>query len=274
MEKQLKIGRSIINSLKESTVTDTEIARKVSVSRLSVYKWKTGKAESIRQNHLESLAELLDKKVVVFKGTAELEPLSSESYQIKTISKESTMGNVETTQLINSLVESNKDLLNDKSRLRKENQYLVDKIDQLAITIEHLSKQPQNTSSQFTIEEDYETYQVIVTAEDNKIINCTKLYAQLYGKSVDDIKRTPVHELIHEDDMWRLQVSQKHKVTEEKRANIPSTWKIPCCDDDFYMSSTFIYLKKEGLYKITNKVSDKKSYLETDKYYKKLAESK
>ena len=270
----MKIGRSIINSLKESTVTDTEIARKVSVSRLSVYKWKTGKAESIRQNHLESLAELLDKKVVVFKGTAELKPLSSESYQIKTISKESTMGNVETTQLINSLVESNKDLLNDKSRLRKENQYLVDKIDQLGITIENLSKQPRNTSSQFTIQEDYETYQVIVTAEDNKIVNCTKLYAQLYAKSVDDIKRTPVHELIHEDDMWRLQLSQKHKATEEKRANIPSTWKIPCSDEDFYMATTFIYLEKEGLYKITNKVSDKKSYLETDKYYKKLAESK
>jgi transcriptional regulator with XRE-family HTH domain len=274
MEKQLKIGRSIINSLKESTVTDTEIAKKVSVSRLSVYKWKTGKAESIRQNHLKSLAELLDKKVVVFKGTAELEPLSSESYQIKTISKESTMGSIETTQLINSLVESNKDLLNDKSRLRKENQYLVDKIDQLGITIENLSKRPQNTSSQFTIQEDYETYQVIVTASDNKIINCTKLYAQLYGKSVDEIKETPVHELIHEDDMWRLQVSQANVDTESENSEKPSTWKIPCGKEDFYMASTFINLEKEGLYKINTKMSDKKSYLETDKYYKKLAESK
>jgi DNA-binding Xre family transcriptional regulator len=274
MEKQLKIGRSIINSLKESTVTDTEIARKVSVSRLSVYKWKTGKAESIRHNHLESLAELLDKEVVVFEGTAEFEPLSGKSYQVKTISKESSMGNVETTRLINSLVENNKDLLNDKSRLRKENQYLVDKIDQLAITIEHLSEKARNASSQFTIGEDYETYQVIVTAGDNKILNCTKLYAQLYGKSVEEMKEMEVHELIHEDDIWRLQVSQANVDTESENSKKPSTWKIPCGKEDFYMASTFIHLEKEGLYKINTKMSDKKSYLETDKYYKELAESK
>jgi DNA-binding Xre family transcriptional regulator len=253
MEKQLKIGRSIINSLKESTVTDTEIARKVSVSRLSVYKWKTGKAESIRHNHLESLAELLDKEVVVFEGTAEFEPLSGKSYQVKTISKESSMGNVETTRLINSLVENNKDL---------------------AITIEHLSEKARNASSQFTIGEDYETYQVIVTAGDNKILNCTKLYAQLYGKSVEEMKEMEVHELIHEDDMWRMQVSQANKDAEAENSELPSTWKIPCGKEDFYMASTFINLEKEGLYKINTKMSDKKSYLETDKYYKELAESK
>jgi hypothetical protein len=73
--------------------------------------------------------------------------------------------------------------------------------------------------------------------------------------------------------MWRLQVSQKHKATEVSRAKIPSTWKIPCCEEDFYMSSTFIYLEKEGLYKITNKISTKKEYEKTTEHYNKLAES-
>jgi transcriptional regulator with XRE-family HTH domain len=274
MEKHLRIGNSIIKSLKESELTDKEISSLLDISRLSVYKWKYNKTKRIRESNLIKLAEILNKDIV-FKndGFVEFEDMILTDIQTgEPMIREKSI--VETTQLINSLVESNKDLLNDKSRLRKENQYLVDKIDQLGITIENLSKQPQNTSSQFTIQEDYETYQVIVTAKDNKILNCTKLYAQLYGKSVEEMKKMEIHELIHEEDMWRMQVSQENKGTEAENSELPSTWKIPCGKEDFYMASTFINLEKEGLYKINTKMSDKKSYLETDKYYKKLAESK
>ena len=264
---KLSIGKTIIDAINHSPLSDVELGERVGVSRNTIRLWRTGKTPFIRKINLQSLATALQKSVdYSADGIVEFTDLKqiTKNHKFKEIGE---MSQVLTERLIDTLTTQ----INQKDNRIQELEKEINLVNEEKHELHQLLK--NNHSQDFTIEEDYETYQVIVTANDNKIINCTKLYAQLYGKSVDEIKTTPVHELIHEDDMWRLQVSQKHKAIEEERANIPSTWKIPCCNEDFYMSATLIYLEKEGVYKLRSKISTKKEYEKTTEYYNKLAES-
>jgi len=75
MEKRVKIGKSILKELKNTTLTDTAIAESMGVTRFAIWKWRTGKSESMREINFRALAEALSLQVSFSKeGFAELEP--------------------------------------------------------------------------------------------------------------------------------------------------------------------------------------------------------
>ncbi len=267
MEKQLKIGKSIIDLLKSSKITDTKIAQDLSVSRLSIYKWKTGKAKHIRSNHLHSLAELLDQEVIDIDGTAELKPLSIESFEIKPLAKESQMGNLETSQLIQSLVENNKDLLNDKKKLREENQYLIKKIDLLDKTISDLSKNTVDMNL------DHNRMQFIANMEKQTFVSVTQKYADLYfTDAFNIIKNYKWTDVVHKDDFWRFEVTP---LMSDSEMEIPTVWKVNNKEEDFYIESRVLPLDKEGgLKKVDADISTIEKWEESNRFYKNIKSQK
>jgi len=281
MEKQLKIGKTIVNLLKNTRLTDTEIAKRANVSRLSVHKWKTGKSEHIRANHLETLAHILDSKVVLDKDTAELRPVNfNESYNIQTIDIEDDRmkETVQSSTLINHLTKMNDSLLGDKEALMS----LIEVKDQYIKRLQHKLDELDKTISKFaepafSLEVDYSTYQLIVDAENDKVLNCTKLYADLYSKTTQEmINDTKLSDLVHPDDMWRLQIalqdpSHKSKTEGQGDTTIPSTWKVVCCEN-FYLESKTSFFQQDGIYKIDHIVSTKEKYDETTNYYRNTAQ--
>lgn len=263
---KLSIGKTIIDAINHSPLSDVELGERVGVSRNTIRLWRTGKTPFIRKINLQSLATTLQKSVNYnADGIVEFTDLkqTTKNHKFKEIGE---MSQVLTERLIDTLTTQ----INQKDNRIQELEKEINLVNEEKHELHKLLK--TNNNQNFTIQEDYETYQVIVTANDNKILNCTKLYAQLYGKSVEEMKKMEVHELIHEEDMWRMQISQENKDAEAENSENPSTWKIPCGKEDFYMASTFINLEKEGLYKINTKISTKKEYNKTTQYYNDLAQ--
>jgi len=117
MEKRVKIGKTIIKALNETTITDTAIADAIGISRYAIHKWKTGKSESMRDVNLNSLAEVLGLQVIYSSdGHGELEPITL-NVETKELNMSTTNGDVLVKTIDNLWAQIEK---KDKALLRKD----------------------------------------------------------------------------------------------------------------------------------------------------------
>ena len=65
---RLTIGNSIREAINLSSLSDTNIANEVGVTKTTVFSWRTGRIESIRRSNLVALAKILNKKINLTDG--------------------------------------------------------------------------------------------------------------------------------------------------------------------------------------------------------------
>ena len=232
------------------------LAHRTSIDRTTLYKW-TNNATSY------GLPSLLKKLTRQFKdyeidtktipGKADIVKKVTKSYpevdQITLTNTEKgepmSSNTIESNLLVGALIENNKALLEDKAELKKENKYLIKKIDDLDTTIQTLT----NKAEAPNLNLDHSRLQFIVNMEKKTFVTCTQLYADLYGANAFDmIKSYTWDDVVHKDDEWRYPLLS---LLSEQQLEQSNTWKVKNFKENkvFYVKTITLPIDKQGILK-------------------------
>jgi len=115
MGKLMIIGKSILDAIEQSDLSDKKICNKVGVSQPAFYKWKTGQTKTMRRSNVNLLATVLDKEVIYLDGgTVEFKDINIE---IEELNMTTTNGDVLVKTIDNLWAQIEK---KDKALLRKD----------------------------------------------------------------------------------------------------------------------------------------------------------
>ena len=222
---QKPVGKSVIQKIIASGMSDIYIGEKVGVSRTSVYTWRTKKDPKIRLQNLKPLAELLNAEI----------DFSGDKIQFK--DKIDVIDNLELNESIN--LESDmmtlnaediiKDLRSDKQDLRERIEFLKEENKALNATVESMSRNletlneriSQNQITMPTLELD--KFQNVVDLRAGTFVNISPLFAEKLGYSVFELVGQKWEVVIPPNDRakWGVAVAQELLENEEKGIEEP-----------------------------------------------------
>ena len=232
--------------------SDQELSDIIGISRVMIYKWRTGKVSNIRNSNVTKIAKALNHSVKVDNdGELYLTPLTFEEIDLAN-------NTIESSRLFDTLSKTTDSLLAEKEEYKAE-------IKELKLHIRALETDLANKPN---MNLDNTRMQFIVNMETQEYVSCTQLYAALFNRDAFDIiKNAQWSHLVHPDDVWRFPIIASQAPAEQEKRN---TWKlIGDKNQASYVETVTLPLDKEGiLKKVDAKISSKDAWEKSNKWYR------
>ena len=255
------IGKSILDAIEQSDLSDKKICNKVGVSQPAFYKWKTGQTKTMRRSNVNLLATVLDKEVIYLDGgTVEFKDINIE---IEELNMATTNGDVLVKTIDNLWSQIEK---KDEALLRKD-KIIADWKEKYEGCLCHHENLPQLDHTQL---------QCLVHRPDGvnkgRYHSVSTAYAQHLGYAPYELldKEFNQYKILHADDHYRLAILSQMVVEENPTSNTDFVWKLKTKNGKALYFKAIAVIVTDDISFITHEKATKGEWEKDDKYFKSL----